>query len=80
MNIHEWENVYIWEERLMSRVVAKAAGNKEWRKGRGFSMGEIQEAGLSMETLRKKGVMVDTRRKTMHNENLEELLRLKEKL
>jgi len=43
------------------------------RKGRGFSLGELREAGLTPEKARKLGIYVDKRRKTVHPWNVEAL-------
>jgi len=43
------------------------------RKGRGFSLGELREAGISLEEARRLGIYVDKRRDTVHPENVEVL-------
>lgn len=43
------------------------------RKGRGFSLGELNEAGVSLEEARRLGIYVDKRRSTVHPENVEVL-------
>lgn len=40
------------------------------REGRGFSLGEIKEAGLYVGKARLLGIPVDTRRGTIHEENI----------
>jgi len=40
------------------------------RKGRGFSVGEIKEAGLNVRKARLLEISVDTRRDTVHEENV----------
>ena len=40
---------------------------------RGFSLGEIEKAGLTLEKARKIGVYVDIRRKTIHGVNVKNL-------
>ncbi|MGP3666809.1 MAG: ribosomal protein L13e [Candidatus Bathyarchaeota archaeon] len=46
------------------------------RIGRGFSIGELKEAGLSIDKARKLGIYVDERRKSKHQENVEALKKL----
>jgi large subunit ribosomal protein L13e len=41
------------------------------REGRGFSLSELSEAGLTPFTARMIGLPVDTRRKSNHKENVE---------
>ncbi len=43
------------------------------RKGRGFSLGELREAGLTPEKAKKLGIYVDKRRKSVHPWNVEAL-------
>lgn len=43
------------------------------RGGRGFSLGEIKEAGLNVGKVRLLGMPVDTRRDTVHEENVKTL-------
>ncbi len=40
------------------------------RQGRGFSLPEIKEAGISLADVRWMAIPVDSRRKTRHNENV----------
>ena len=60
------------------QAITRSPGGKKWRKGRGFSVSELNEAGLFTETARRKGIRVDERRKSRHTRNIEELLKLKE--
>ena len=43
------------------------------RKGKGFSRGELKEIGLSFNQALKRGIPVDTRRRTKHEENVKTL-------
>jgi ribosomal protein L13E len=43
------------------------------RKGRGYSVQELQEIGLNPRVARKNGVPVDVWRQTKHPENIEQL-------
>ncbi|MEZ0345625.1 MAG: ribosomal protein L13e [Infirmifilum sp.] len=49
---------------LRSRVI---------RRGRGFSLGEIKAINLSVREARLLGIYVDTRRKSVHEENIKAL-------
>lgn len=42
-------------------------------KGKGFSIMELNKAGVSIEIARKYGLRIDSRRKTVHQENIEKL-------
>ncbi len=51
-----------------------------WRQARGFSLGELKEAGLTVDQARRLGLAVDLRRKSRHEENvkrLRDILRVK---
>jgi large subunit ribosomal protein L13e len=50
------------------------------REGRGFSLGELKEAGLTPERAKKLGIYVDKRRKTVHPWNVEALRNFLERL
>jgi len=52
------------------RPVVKVAGSDRTRRGRGFSLGELEEAGLSVKKARAFGIYVDLRRKSVHEENV----------
>ncbi|MEB3816828.1 MAG: 50S ribosomal protein L13e [Desulfurococcales archaeon] len=43
------------------------------RRGRGFSLGELREAGLTPKQALKLGIYVDKRRRTVHPWNVEAL-------
>jgi len=45
-------------------------GGKQ-RCGKGFSVEELKKAGLSLREALKFGILVDSRRKTAHGENIE---------
>ncbi|MEM2930045.1 MAG: ribosomal protein L13e [Thermoproteota archaeon] len=44
-----------------------------WRLARGFSLGELKEAGLTVDQARKLGLPLDSRRKSRHEENVKKL-------
>jgi ribosomal protein L13E len=48
------------------------------REGRGFSRGELAKAGSHMKEALKLHIRLDPRRKTVHDENVEILLKLLE--
>ncbi|RLE62910.1 MAG: 50S ribosomal protein L13e [Thermoprotei archaeon] len=50
------------------------------RAGRGFSVGEIKAVGLDVTTARKLGLYVDTRRKSVHEDNIKALSEWLEKV
>jgi len=46
-------------------------GTDKIRIGRGFSIGELKEAGLSISEAKKLGLYIDRRRKSIHKENID---------
>ncbi|MEM2148089.1 MAG: ribosomal protein L13e [Candidatus Bathyarchaeia archaeon] len=52
-------------------LVIKKGGKQ--RFGKGFSMGELKAAKLSLKKALKLGVSVDPRRRTVHDENVKAL-------
>ena len=54
----------------MESQVKKINGIKS---GRGFSLSEVQKAGFTLRQVRKLGIYVDTRRRTLHEFNVETL-------
>lgn len=46
---------------------------KETREGRGFSLGELKVAGISLQEAKKLGLRIDKRRRSTHQENVEAL-------
>ncbi len=50
------------------------------RKGRGFSIGELREAGINVKQARKLGIHVDKRRRSVHQWNVEALREYLKKL
>ncbi len=43
------------------------------RKGKGYSSGELKEAGLTIQDAKRIGIYLDLRRKSVHAENVEYL-------
>jgi len=58
---------------LVPESVVKSSKTKHPRRGRGFSAEELSQAELSMKDARSMGLIVDLRRKTSHEENVEAL-------
>lgn len=46
---------------------------KAVREGRGFSLGELQKAGISIQEVRRLKIRIDKRRKSVHEENVQAL-------
>ncbi|BCU70867.1 50S ribosomal protein L13e [Stygiolobus caldivivus] len=53
---------------------------KETKEGRGFSIGEIKEAKIDFQRAKKLGIRIDKRRKSVHRENVEAVLKYMEEL
>ena len=64
-------------EKIVAMVISPAK-DAHIRKAKGFSLGEIQEAGKTVELLRKLNVDVDYFRKSKHENNIEKLRKLKD--
>lgn len=58
---------------LFPEPQVKSPGNAQSRRGRGFSVEETNRAGLTITEARQMGLIVDPRRKTVHDENVEVL-------
>ncbi len=43
-------------------------------KGKGFSKGELKEAGLSLRDALKRGIPIDMRRRSKHDQNVKALV------
>lgn len=53
---------------------------KKWKIGKGFSIGEIRKAGLTVKKARKLELRVDKRRKSVHEENIKAIRKYIRKL
>ncbi|MGV9103144.1 MAG: ribosomal protein L13e [Candidatus Thorarchaeota archaeon] len=54
-----------------AQPIVKSPDTKDRRSGRGFSRGELSEAGLTVNEARSIGLVVDLRRHTQYSENVE---------
>ncbi|MCE4614483.1 MAG: ribosomal protein L13e [Desulfurococcales archaeon] len=54
-------------------LIKQGSMDKGWRVGKGFSIGELNEASLSVKKARKMGLPVDTRRRSIHEYNVSKL-------
>jgi len=51
---------------------------REQRDGKGFSRGELKKTGLNIKEASKLGIPVDSRRRTIHKENIDAIKRFLE--
>jgi large subunit ribosomal protein L13e len=64
--------------RVVEPKVFKTSGKQ--RFGRGFSREELKKAGLTLKEVKRLGLQVDVRRRTVHKENIEAIKTLLENL
>ena len=57
----------------MIRPDVKKPGEDEIREGRGFSIGEILGAGLTVHEAKRRGIPIDKRRRSTHEWNIQKL-------
>ena len=62
------------------RLVKHGGVRPGLKRGRGFSLAELEEAGLTLEEARALGIMIDKRRKSKHPWNVEALRKFVEEL
>ena len=55
-------------ERLAARVLSQTGA---WRSGKGFSSGELRDAGLSLKEAADRSIPIDRRRRTSHRVNVD---------
>jgi len=60
----------------MKPIVFKKGGKR--RSGKGFSREELKKAGLSLKEALRLGIPVDSRRRTVHEDNINAVKRLLE--
>lgn len=55
----------------LPKVICRNSHGVKFRFGRGFSILELKEVGLSIKDARRLNLKIDPRRKTLHKENIE---------
>jgi large subunit ribosomal protein L13e len=58
--------------------LVKSPTTKNLREGKGFSVGELRQAGVTFELAKKLGIRIDRRRKSVREENVKTLKAAKE--
>ncbi len=52
------------------KLISQGKLPPKWREGRGFSILELKEVGLTMDRARRLGLYVDKRRRSKHEVNV----------
>ncbi|MBO3763429.1 MAG: ribosomal protein L13e [Thermoproteota archaeon] len=58
--------------------LVKSPITKKLREGKGFSIGELRQAGVTFELAKKLGIRIDRRRKSIREENVKTLKEAKD--
>lgn len=58
--------------------LVRSPTTKKLREGKGFSVGELKQAGVTLELGKKLGIRVDRRRKSVREENVKILREAKD--
>ena len=58
-------------------IVKSPSRDAHLRKGSGFSLGEINSAGINIQIVKSLGIRIDYLRKSIHEENVEKLKKIK---
>ncbi|RDE13461.1 MAG: hypothetical protein C4K48_08110 [Candidatus Thorarchaeota archaeon] len=58
---------------IIAEPAVKSPADARFRRGRGFSIEETVQSGLTVDDARKMGLLVDMRRRTAYPENIEAL-------
>lgn len=58
---------------IIAESIVKSPQDGRPKRGRGFSSEETAQAGLTIDEARRMGLIVDIRRKTVHQENIDAL-------
>jgi len=61
----------------MSEPSVRSPGLRKLREGKGFSVGELRAAGLTLKEAEGLGLRVDRRRRSVHSWNVEVLRKLR---
>jgi len=62
------------------RLISQGKLSPRWREGRGFSILELKEVGLTVDKARRLGLYVDVRRRSKHEINVKLLREFLESL
>ena len=58
--------------------VVKSPGTRKLKKGKGFSIEELKQAGVTIELAKKLGIRIDRRRRSVKEENVKILKEAKD--
>jgi len=64
-------HVFVNLQGVMKRALIKRSGRM--KEGKGYSIGELEQAGIGVKQAKKLGIPVDRRRRSVHPENVERL-------
>ena len=56
--------------------IVRSPGTGKLREGRGYSLGELKKAGITIKEAKKMKLRIDLRRRSLREENVNELLRI----
>jgi len=66
------KNINIMNKIYNQRPVVKSS-NSKFRQGKGYSLAELKEAGLTILDAKRIGIYLDKRRKSCHSQNVQYL-------
>ena len=67
------ERLSVPGRRPVARVMSSRGG---WRRGKGFSLGELQDAGVTVKEAAERSIPIDRRRRSSHPANVEKIRRM----